>query len=388
MSEPELARQLGAAVRAALAPAAEYLALVVRNNPRASAGAFLGRPDVSAVLTDAISEAMDAAMAAADQAWSSTGAPPSFIYTRLMADIPRAYDGEALRRQILAAHASVAEETFTPGVHAPGEHPAARAAERRAAAVSGAVLAWGRKAALRNQMTVSTAEGTGAATATLQDALGREQASGARLLKTWKARPGCCFWCRRLNGVTIGLRDSFASYLGGPAVLHSGPHRRVATPAGEQKFRAPAGSMIVYTQPPRLYHGDLQGPLLHPFCHCKLGILRAGGHQPAVPLSRGQEGFADDGPPPRQDFPPARSLAASDIWGMPEDRYQALLALLHAGASELGAVLNRLAEGSADRPDPAVLRRQHSVLRSGVHRTAGVRTRAPGGRVRIRVRPA
>jgi hypothetical protein len=384
VSESELARQLGVAVRAALVPAAEYLALVVQNNPRASGEAFVSRPDVAAILADALMEARAAGIAATDQAWAQTGAPPSFIYTRLLADVGRAYDGEQLRGQLLAAHASVPGEDFDPAVHAPGEHPAARAAERRAAAVQRALLAWGRQVSLRNRMTVSTAEGTGAATATLQDALDRaEEEPGTALRKRWRARPGCCLWCRRLHGVTIGLRESFASYLGGPAILHDGPHRRVATPAGERKFRAQAGSLIVYTQPPRLYHGDLQGPLLHPFCHCKLDILRAGEHRPAVSLSSGQEGFADDGPPPRQDSPPAKSLAASDIWGMPEDRYQALLALLRAGAAELGVVLSRLAEGSADRPDTAVLRGQHSGLRAGVHRIAGVRTPAPGERARV-----
>lgn len=388
MSESYLARQLGARVRAALAPAAEYLALVVQNNPRASGEAFASRPDVMAILADAMVEAREAAIAATDQAWAQAGAPPTFIYTRLLADVGRAYDLEQLRAQLLTAHASVPPEDFDPALHAPGEHPAARAAERRGAAVRGAVLAWARQAALRNQMTVSTAQGTGTATATLQDALDlAEEEPGTALRKRWRARPGCCLWCRRLHGVTIGLRESFASYLGGPAILHDGPYRRVATPAGERKFRAQTGSLIVYTQPPRLYHGDLQGPLLHPFCRCKLDILRAGEHRPAVSLSSGQEGFADDGPPPRKD-PPARSLAASDIWGMPEDRYQALLALLRAGAAELGTVLSRLAEGSADRPDPAVLRGQHSVLRTGVHRIAGVRTPAPGERARVRVRAA
>jgi hypothetical protein len=377
VSESELARQLGAAVRAALAPVAEYAALVVQNNPRSGGESFMSRPDVVAILADGITEAREAAIAATDQAWADTGAPPSFIYTRLLADISRAYDAEQLRAQLLATYASVPAEEFDPAVHAPGEHPGARAAERRAAAVRGAVLAWGRKAALRNRMTVSTAEGTGAAAATLQDAQAAEEGSGASLRKRWKARAGCCIWCGRLNGVTIGLRESFASYLGGPAILHGGAHRRVATPAGERKFRAQTGELIVYTQPPRLYHGDLQGPLLHPFCHCKLDILRADGHRTPVPLSSGQEGFADDGPPPTDH---AKSLAASDIWGMPEDRYQALLALLHAGASELGAVLSRLAEGSADRPDPAVLRGQHSVLRAGLHRTGGVRTPEPGER--------
>jgi hypothetical protein len=179
---------------------------------------------------------------------------------------------------------------------------------------------------------VQMAEGGGAAAAVLGGALARE-AAGEKLLKRWKAHvesPSCCHWCRKLNGVTIPLRESFASYLGGPAAMPQSRTRRVATQAGQEKYGLPAGSRIIYTNPPRPYRGRLQGPLLHPGCRCRLEIVRAGS-PPEVP--------PDEGPAP------GGFVSADNIRGMPEDTYQADLAFLQAAVYELDQMLKRLAEG-------------------------------------------
>ena len=176
------------------------------------------------------------------------------------------------------AHASVPPREFTPGLDEPGSHPSREASGRRAEAVRRAVLDWGTQAATRARMTLNSAEGLGGSAALLEAASDR-QAAGERLRKRWRRNPSSasCIWCRRLDGVTIGLRDSFAPYLGGPTVLNSGSARRVATPAGAAKYKLPVGAPIIYTHPPQLYHGDLQGPLLHPFCECRLEIVRSPG---------------------------------------------------------------------------------------------------------------
>jgi hypothetical protein len=327
--------QLAAAVRQAMAEAAGYLALVTRNNPAGSADAVLRRPDTDAVLRQALDEAREAAGEAVRRAWYASGAVTSGdeVLGYLLDDIGEIFGGPARLHGLMRhAHASVPPRAFVAGVTRPGEHPAQRAAEERADAVRDAVLGWGRKAALRARMAAHTAEGSGAAAAVLSGALARE-ARGESLSKRWRAHaesPSCCHWCRKLNGVTIGLRESFAPYLGGPVALPGSGERRVATRAGEEKYGLPVGSRIVYTRPPRPYHGRLQGPLLHPFCRCRLEIVRTGGVT-GVPQDDGR--------------PPAGFVSADDVRSMPEDEYQADLAFLRAAAHELDQVLKRLAEG-------------------------------------------
>lgn len=343
MAESQLGRQLAVAVTTPLAEAAAYLALITRTNPLGSADALLGRPDAEAVLRDALEEALAEAEAYVEQGWLMSGAAESAMYQRLMADVARQFAALShLRHLVRTAHASVPRREFVPGSDEPGTNPSREAAERRAGAVSQAVLGWARQAATRARMTLSSAEGFGTTEAVLEDALEREEA-GERLFKRWRRnrRSDSCLWCRRLDGVTIGLRASFASYLGGPAVLSTPGTRHVATPAGAARYRLPVGAPIVYTHPPRLYHGDLQGPLLHPFCECRLEIVTAPGTT-AVPSGGGQEGkgsavIRSPAPQDRGGF-----LAASDVRAMPEDQYEADLALLLAAAGELERVLRRL----------------------------------------------
>lgn len=330
-----LGQQLASAVRQSIAEAAGYLALVTRNNPEGTADALLRRPDTDAVLQQALDEARSAAEGLVREAWYSAGdtAGEDETLGHLLGDIGRIFGNLGhLRGLVRHAHASVPPRAFTRGVTPPGEHPSQRAAEQRADAVRDVLLGWGRQAALRSRMAVHMAEGTGAAAAVLAGAIDRE-AQGERLRKRWRAHtesPSCCYWCRKLNGVTIGLRESFAPYLGGPVAMPRSSDRHVATRAGERKYGLPVGSKIVYTQPPRPYHGRLQGPLLHPFCRCWLEIVRTSGSADMSP---------DGGEPP------AKFISADDVRDMPGEEYEADLAFLQAAVHELDQVLKRLAEG-------------------------------------------
>jgi hypothetical protein len=311
MAESRLGQQLGIAVRAALVPAARYLAEVGLGLPQESLQALLHRPDVTAVLQAALDEAREAAAAAVQQAWDETDAPGHPALTRLLGDVDRQLSSVShLHGAILRAHRE-------------GVRPAE------------AVLGYGRAAALKSRLSVSVAESMGRTASALADAIVRE-AGGEALRKRWRAhieRPSCCFWCRKLNGVTIVLRESFAPYLGGPAELPHQRQRRIATPAGSRRFGSGIGTPIIVTHPPRPYHGDLQGPGLHPFCQCWLEIVRLSPadareseeNQPALPAA------------------PAGFLSAAAIRDMPEARYRALLTFVGAATHELGQVLRRLA---------------------------------------------
>jgi hypothetical protein len=156
-------------------------------------------------------------------------------------------------------------------------------------------------------------------------------------MKRWRAHkdsPSCCTWCRRLDGVTIGLGDSFEPYLGGPVALPQGQARRVRTAAGERQFGLPIGERITYTHPPRPYRGKLQGPLLHPFCRCWLEIARVS-DSGTISVRDMSGGSAD----------PGGYLTAASIRDMPEDQYQADRAFLEAAVLSLDDVLKRLAGG-------------------------------------------
>ena len=332
MTDYQLEQQLAAAVRAAMAEAAGYLALVTRTNPRGSADALLRRPDTDAVLAWALDEAREAAAEAVRQAWYAADGTPAEtpMLNWLLGDIDRIFGNLAhLRGLVRHAHASVPDEQFSRCAHAPGEHPSQRAAERRSDAVRDTLLGWGAKAAVRARMAVSTAGGAGQTAAMLADAE-RRAAAGERLMKRWKAHPespSCCHWCRRLHGVTIPLRASFAPYLGGPVPLPRESYRYVRTEAGERRYGLPAGTPVAHVNPPRPYHGELQGPVLHPFCRCRLVIVRAGDHEAAAaPIGE-----------------PARFVSAADVRDMPDDTYQATHAFLQAAAHELDQVLKRLA---------------------------------------------
>ncbi len=301
--------QVTAAVQAALAPLARYAALVVQNNPLSSADALLARPDVRAELLAALDSARQAAAAVVQQQWDISGAPDAPVREHLLADIGRQYGDVAhLHDAIREAHASVPQRQFIPGVTPPGISPAIEAGNERAAAVRDAILAFARSTALRSRLTVVVAVAAARTAVTLQAAHARRDA-GERLLKRWEARHDgkACHWCRNLDGVTIGLEESFLPYLGGAVDLSGHGH---------------------LTQPPKPYRGELQGPGLHPWCggRCRLVIVRE------------DEPAPDRGP----SSPPARFITAAQIRAMPEPRYKALVAFITAAMHELAQVLARL----------------------------------------------
>jgi len=300
--------QVTAAVQAALAPAARYAALVVQANPLGSASQLLARPDVNAMLAAALDQARLAAADIVRQEWEAAGAPDAPVRAHLLADIGRQYSLSHLRRVVRAAHVSVPQRRFVRGQSAPGSSPAIEAGNERARAVCDAILGFARQAALRSHLTVSVAQQAARAAVALVQGHAR-RAAGEKVLKQWRSRKDgkACHWCRNLDGVTIGLDESFLPYLGGPADLSGHGH---------------------LTQPPKPYRGALQGPPLHPRCRCRLVIVTEAEHD-----RRPQPAAAPAGP---------AFITAAAIRAMPESRYQGLVAFLEAALYELGQVLSRL----------------------------------------------
>ena len=235
--------QVSAAVQAALAPAARYVALVTQANPLGSAG-LLARPDIDALLIAALEQARLAAAAVVQQEWDAAGAPDAPVLAHLLADIGRQYGSLShLRDLIRQAHASVPQRQFVRGQTPPGSSPAIEAGNERARAVRDAILGFARQASLRSHLTVSVAQQAAQAAVVLAQGKARRVA-GEKVYKRWEASmdgkdPRSCHWCRKLHGVTIGLDESFLPYLGGPADLSGHGH---------------------LTQPPKPYRGALQGP--------------------------------------------------------------------------------------------------------------------------------
>jgi len=317
--------QVTAAVQAALAPAARYAALVVQTNPLGSASQLLARPDIDAMLIAALEQARLAAADIVRQEWDAAGAPDAPVLAHLLADIGRQYGSLAhLRHLIRTAHASVPQRRFVRGQSAPGASPAIEAGNERARAVRDAILGFARQAALRSHLTVVVAAAAARTTVVLAEGHAR-RAAGEKVLKRWEARRDgkACHWCRNLDGVTIGLDESFLPYLGGPADLTGHGH---------------------LTQPPKPYRGALQGPGLHPHCggRCRLVLVTEAGPK-----------HGDDHKTRPAETPDiSRSAASTPVFitaaairAMPEPRYQGLVAFLQAALFELGQVLARLRRG-------------------------------------------
>ena len=314
--------ELSRAVREAFAYAARYLALLTENNPKGTAASLLARPDVEAVLRDALDQGRQAAEDAVRQAWGS--APHTEYLDWLLADVEVAYRSLAmLRADIRDAWASVPQAAFQPGVTPPGTNPSMAAAHRRAEAVSTAVASYGAGIALRNSLSVEVAL---TASRTAREIAGGEQLerTGQQVWKEWRCSKSppderTCHWCRALHGMAIPLSASF--------------------PAGTPTDLTGHGRL---TRPPRLYHRVLKGPPRHPRCRCRIVVVT---HLPRVPSGtsgsqeRASEGTGDAAP----NMSAPGFLAATDIREMPEDRFQALIHFLEAAVHELGQVVGRLA---------------------------------------------
>lgn len=327
--------QVSAAIRAALEPAGQYAALVTRNNPLGAASALTGRQDVRAALEGSMGQARAAAVAVLEQQWADSGAPEDPVLASLRTDLARMLGSPGqqarLRRRVRAAHASVPQQQFTPGVTPPGTHPSHEAAQQRAQAVSAAVGRFAGDVALRAQLTLAVAATAAAARLVLEEGRAR-QAAGEKLAKRWeisRSQPEkACHWCRSLDGVTIGLEDSFLPYLAGPADLSG--HGRL-------------------TQPPKPYRGLLQGPPLHPRCRCRIVLVEQASEPPEKPEPKHDDDQIARPAETQQKTrsqastrPAPRFVSAAEIRAMPEARYQGLLAFLRAALHELGQMLGRL----------------------------------------------
>lgn len=307
MPDGSASAQISVAVRAALEPAARYVALVTQSNPLGSARQLLARPDVSAVLADALGQAWAAVAEIVRGQWGD--APASPVLAHLLADVGRQYGSPGhLSALVRQAHASVPPRGFVPGQTPPGAHPSADAAAERATAVRDAIFGFARQVSLRSKLTAAFAATAARSAAVLAEARSRE-AAGKTVFKRWLSRRDgkACHWCQNLDGVTISPDDSFLPYLGGPADLSG--HGRL-------------------TQPPKPYRGELQGPPLHPNCRCRLMVVTEAG-------------------PARPEPPPGPAMfTAAQIRAMPEAKYQGLLAFIRAAVHELGQLLRRLVSAS------------------------------------------
>ncbi len=299
--------ELSAAVREVFAYAARYIAPLAGE---LSSSALLNRPDVTAVLAEALDRARQLTEDAVREAWAEAAGSQHEYLDWLVSDVARTYKALGVFHQAI--------------------HQAMRSAG--AASVSFAVAGAGRQLALRSQLTVEVSR---AAARTMREmAAGeRDEQAGFTVWKQWLCSsdppgPQTCHWCRLLHKVVIPLADDFP--LGKPADLTG--HGRL-------------------THPPKRYRGVLPGPPLHPWCGCRIKILT----ELPVPVGDGSQGaLAEPGPhqaaesgaqPPRHS--PESALAAADIQALPEDRYRALVAFLKAARHELVQALAKLREVSS-----------------------------------------
>jgi hypothetical protein len=325
----ELSRQ----VREAFAYAARYIALLTENNPQATAADILTRPDVDAILQQALDTGRELATDAVREGWGSS--PRHDYLDWLLTDVDRSYDALAmLRAEIRASWHSVPQARFLPGSE-PGTNPAMAAARERAQAVTDAILGHGSGIALRNRLSAEVAETAGRT----HTELARGGQHEGMVWKQWRCRcvphtdtpdERVCHWCRILHGVVIPLHSNFPG--GGAADLTGHGH---------------------LTRPPKIYHGVLQGPPRHPRCRCRIVILtKLPSERVSSPQGSGQGATAAASPGrgtgSQEQMLPANSpvtfLAAADIRDMPSTRYRSMVAFLEAAVHELGQVLTRLRE--------------------------------------------
>jgi hypothetical protein len=278
----DVAAYTAAAVRGYLVAAGLYLEAVAQQNPGLTAAQLLARADVRASLQQSFTDAEAYVREQVTEAWEKTGASVS---SPVLADLVRDIDG----------------------IYGRGPEYMERLLRESRKSVRETVEGYARNVALRNSMTVQFAIRAG----TTEAQVGEAAKLSLRPRKRWKAHPenpSCCFWCRRLHGVTIGLHDSFLSYLGGPAAL-SGTGR--------------------LTRPPRPYAGRLQAPPLHPWCECELVVVTEDAGTVAEEAGEGYSALPS-------------LVSSAEVRAMPEEKYRLLVEYLRAAMHELGRMLQRL----------------------------------------------
>lgn len=257
------------AVRQYLQAVVTYIADVREEDPKASTADVLSRRDVQDMLADTTREAQAYVLQVLMESWEDGGSSDYTTYGHLVHDVGKSY----------------AIPSFVSSLKGR----------------SGGAQAHIRRVALRNSLTVQYAARYSAVHASLQTA-------GPSASKVWHAHPedpACCFWCRRLNGVTIPLKADFGPHLGGPAVLSA------------------SGRL---TKPPKTYHGRLLCPPLHPWCNCFLSFSSG----------------ADSAGQSVEDMPSLPFVSSAEIRAMSSAKYRVLIEFMKAAAHELGQVLRRL----------------------------------------------
>jgi len=300
----------GAALRASLTRPLAHLIIESGNHPELSAAQLLTLPGIRENLQAALGSGGRVAAALLADAWQDGGGDPfSGVLEGLRADLDRMtgeFPGqlEGMLAEVLASGPADWEAAVT--------RAAGNAADRLA---------------VRARMTVGVATSFSRTQAVLAEGR-RRQAAGEKVMKSWRSRllPRTCRWCRALHGTMIPLDEEFPH--GDPVALPQQRTRRVATPAGARRSDRAIGQPIIFTFPPAVWGGRLEGPPRHPECECEV-VLVTLTDEPMPALDRGPE-------------PGTSYVHAADIAALPESRYQALRAFLRAATHELGQILDRL----------------------------------------------
>lgn len=300
----------GAALRASLDGPLLRLILAAREHPGLSAAGLLALPGVRANLQIALDSGGRVAASLLAGAWEDGGGDPfSSVLAALKADLER----------MTGEFPGQLEGMLAEGL-APVHEDWAEVTTRVAGAAVDRLM-------VRARLTVGVAPSFSRTQAVLAEGR-RRQAAGEKVMKSWrsKLRPRTCRWCRLLHGTMIPLEEEFPH--GDPVALPQQRTRRVATPAGARRYDRAIGQPVIFTFPPGVWGGRLEGPPRHPECECEL-VLVTLTDEPMPGPDRGPE-------------PSASYVHAADIAALPEARYQALRAFLRAATHELGQILGRL----------------------------------------------
>jgi hypothetical protein len=245
----------------------------VRKQPTGDIHAILNSQELSAALGSSLGRARSVAEDSLAKVWPDSG---SQYRASLEGDISRAYG-------------QVPDQLWGTAISAFGSVPP----ERRAAAVSAAVVRTAWDLGLRNGLTVAVARTRRAG----EEVLSR---AGPGQKKIWITRDDSrvCAWCRLLASLPAIPVDQEFSY----------------------------GQLAGARKPPKVYH-DLLCPPAHPRCRCRLRLVRADWVRLTYPA-------------PEPDFPVF--MTAGQVRDIPGERYYALREFQAAALRELGQAMRRL----------------------------------------------